>query len=112
MKVMADSGCAIQIRSVFLQGLLLMNPDELPSKLQMTKLQISRLGKFAEDEGFTILQLCLSYAIQIRWADSIVVGANSISQLVEILTASKNSVDIDWEQFDIIPEPWIDPRNW
>ncbi len=112
IKFMVELGCAIQVRSIFLQGLLLMNPEEIPSQLGMAKHQISKLAKFAEDKELSVLQLCLTYAMQLRWADSIVIGANSITQLTEILTASKISANFDWEKFEKIPEPWIDPRNW
>jgi aryl-alcohol dehydrogenase-like predicted oxidoreductase len=89
-----------------------MKSTEMPKKLEITTPQISKLAKFAEDQGLTIPQLCLSYAMQIPWAESIVVGANSINQLSEILKASNDLIDIDWSEFEVIPEPWIDPRNW
>ena len=59
-----------------------------------------------------MIHLALSYAMQIKWADSVVVGANSTQQLREIANTSKNLVEVDWEQFESIPEPYIDPRNW
>lgn len=112
VRFLAESGCSIQIRSIFLQGLLLMKSTEVPKKLEITKPQISRLAEFAEGQGLTILQLCLSYVMQIPWAESIVFGANSINQLSEIFEASNKLIEMDWSEFEVIPEPWIDPRNW
>jgi uncharacterized protein YjlB len=50
--------------------------------------------------------------MQIEWADSVVVGANSVGQFKELADAASNQLNVDWEQFESIPEPFIDPRNW
>ena len=62
--------------------------------------------------NLNLIQLLLSYAMQIEWADSVVVGANSIDQVKELTDAANNQLEFDWEQFESIPEPLIDPRNW
>lgn len=109
---LSNEGCKFQIRSAFLQGLLLMNPNQLPKALSSCRAPIQMLNDFAMSNNLNIIQLLLSYAMQIKWADSVVVGANSIQQLKEIAIAKKNLIEVDWEQFQSIPEPQIDPRNW
>lgn len=109
---LAASGCTFQVRSVFLQGLLLLQPTEIPSNLYLCRRYLESLHKFATATEISVLQLCISYAMQIKWADSIVIGVNSKEQVQKVLDASKFPSSIDWEELDVIPEPLIDPRNW
>ena len=109
---LSDEGCKFQVRSAFLQGLILINPTQLPQSLSSCGASIKMLNEFAIRNNLSMIQLALSYAMQIKWADSVVVGANSTQQLREIANTSKNLVEVDWEQFESIPEPYIDPRNW
>lgn len=112
MEYLAGEGCDIQVRSIFLQGLVFLNKDKLPTSLRSCESQLTALSIFAERNGISILQLCLTYAMKIKWADSVVIGANSITQLLEILETQNHISDFDWNQFEAIPEPLIDPRNW
>lgn len=112
MSKLSDMGCAIQVRSIFLQGLLLMDPEEIPRNLSPCKKQILQLHQFAAKENISVTQLCISYAMRLDWAESLVVGANSVEQLNQILHATENIIDLDWDQFEAIPEPLVDPRNW
>ena len=109
---LAESGCIIQVRSIFLQGLLLLQPTNLPSNLSLCRKYIDSLQQFARDNNLSVLQLCVYYALQIKWADSIVLGVNSKDQVREIIDATQKISLIDWQRIDPIPEPLIDPRNW
>lgn len=109
---LASDGCKFQVRSAFLQGLILMNPDQFPENLASCKKSVKLLHTFALNQNLNLIQLLLSYAMQIEWADSVAVGANSIDQVKELTDAANNQLEIDWEQFESIPEPLIDPRNW
>jgi aryl-alcohol dehydrogenase-like predicted oxidoreductase len=109
---LADDGCKFQVRSAFLQGLLLTNPDQFPDNLDSCRKSVKLLHNFAINHNVNLIQLLLSYAMQIKWADSVVVGANSVEQVKELADAAGSLLEVDWEQFESIPEPLIDPRNW
>jgi aryl-alcohol dehydrogenase-like predicted oxidoreductase len=109
---LASDGCKFQVRSAFLQGLILMNPDQFPENLASCRNSVKLLHNFAVIHNLNLIQLLLSYAMQIEWADSVLVGANSIDQVKELIDAANNQLEVDWEQFESIPEPLIDPRNW
>lgn len=109
---LASDGCKFQVRSTFLQGLILINPDDFPENLASCRRSVKQLHDFAISNNINLIQLLLSYTMQIEWADSVVVGANSIDQVKELTDAANNQLEVDWEQFESIPEPLIDPRNW
>jgi aryl-alcohol dehydrogenase-like predicted oxidoreductase len=109
---LANDGCKFQVRSAFLQGLMLINPDDFPKTLTSCRKSVKQLHDFAINHNLNLIQLLLSYAMKIEWADSVVVGANSVDQVRELTDAANNQLQVDWEQFESIPEPLIDPRNW
>ena len=100
------------VRSVFLQGLLLMKPEQLPSRLQGATKAIQSLHQFARKNSISVLDLCLAYARSITWSHRILIGAMSPSQLREIC-GSKTPLPIMWgEEVQKIPNDLIDPRDW
>jgi aryl-alcohol dehydrogenase-like predicted oxidoreductase len=109
---LASDGCRFQVRSAFLQGLLLIKPDQFPENLASCRESVKSLHNYASYHSLNLIQLLLSYAMQIEWADTVVVGANSVNQVKELTYAANNQLAVDWEQFESIPEPLIDPRNW
>jgi aryl-alcohol dehydrogenase-like predicted oxidoreductase len=109
---LASDGCKFQVRSAFLQGLLLIKPDHIPQKLASCRTSVGLVQNFALNNNISLIQLLLSYVMAIEWADSVVVGANSVEQVRDLVAAAKNPIRVDWEQFVSIPEPLIDPRNW
>jgi aryl-alcohol dehydrogenase-like predicted oxidoreductase len=109
---LANDGCKLQVRSAFFQGLMLINPNDFPKTLTSCRKSVKQLHDFAINHNLNLIQLLLSYAMKIEWADSVVVGANSVDQVRELTNAANNQLQVDWEQFESIPEPLIDPRNW
>lgn len=100
------------VRSVFLQGLLLMNENQIPLHLSQTKPAIERLRYFAKANHVSVVDLCLSYARGISWCDSILVGATSPTEL-EMIVRSKFELPLGWEnEIPRIQNQFIDPRYW
>ena len=107
---MAGSKNSIFVRSVFLQGLLLMSPREIPSKFRKYEEHFLALHRLAEGMRVQVLDLCLSYVTNIPWNSGTIVAAASINQLDEILNFT--DVAFDWEEIESLPYPVIDPRKW
>jgi aryl-alcohol dehydrogenase-like predicted oxidoreductase len=112
MQELADIGTIFNVRSIFLQGLLLMDPNSIPQKLYSAKAKVQELTTFSRKNSVTVLDLCLAYANSISWASSIVVGAISIKQLEEI---SRHSFVLPqgWSNsISTLPSEILDPREW
>jgi aryl-alcohol dehydrogenase-like predicted oxidoreductase len=76
-----NKGNVVNIRSVFLQGLLLMSLKNLPAKLQKATHSIEDLNKYAIKNRVNVLDLCIAYVKKIPWVGSYLVGVESTSQL-------------------------------
>lgn len=107
-----NKGNVVNIRSVFLQGLLLMSLKNLPDRLQKATHSIEDLNKYAIENHVNVLDLCIAYVKKIPWVGSYLVGVESTSQLREILESSFELKE-NWEtQISPLPEELKDPRFW
>lgn len=98
------------VRSIFLQGLLLLQPPNLPIKFQKYRNQFQALHLAAESKGVTALDLCLSYVSSIPWSSGNIVAAASVKQLDEILNF--NLTEFEFDSLDKLPNQVLDPRIW
>ncbi len=82
-------GVEIHARSVFLQGLLLMNKKIIPPYFSPVEKNLDAFSNLANKLSLTKLELALGYVMNIGEVDKIVVGVNTLSQLKEIIEATK-----------------------
>jgi len=82
-------GIELHVRSVFLQGLLLMGRAELPAYFAPYRDAIIFLHEQAQACVMTPLQLCLSFVMSLPEIDRVIVGVQTLTQLSEILQAVK-----------------------
>ena len=109
---LADEGNSFLVRSIFLQGLLLMNPKEIPLKLINSYTGIRQLRDFGDRHSISNVELCLAYAESIPWAEGMIVGVASLSQLQEICLANR-ALPVGWDSsISRLPEDILDPRKW
>jgi aryl-alcohol dehydrogenase-like predicted oxidoreductase len=109
IKNLHQAGVEFHVRSVFLQGLLLMKTA--PSNLFNAQPFLDKLHITAKETNCSPLELCMSYVMQLEWASKLVVGISSTSQLREIVEATKSTrVGLDLDE--ILPDDIRDPRKW
>lgn len=112
LEKLALEGNKIIVRSIFLQGLLLMAPAEIPKILESAQPSIVRLRQFAELNSLSPLDLCMSYGHELAWASGLIIGASSVEQLQETIS-SNESLPKNWEsEIDVLPHCILDPRKW
>jgi aryl-alcohol dehydrogenase-like predicted oxidoreductase len=107
-----SSGRKLILRSIFSQGLLLMNPSDLPSNLSKARPAIVKLNHIAESLGFTTAQLCLAYSHELKQTSGTIVGISRIEQL-EDLTLKFGDLPKNWfDSIPTLPDNLRDPRKW
>jgi aryl-alcohol dehydrogenase-like predicted oxidoreductase len=107
-----SSGIELHVRSIFLQGLLLMQQNKRPRKFDRWSKLWGRWHEWLLDMNATPLQACLGFAASFPQIDRILVGVENKNQLLEIIDGSpKNAIDIPNElvsdDLDL-----INPANW
>ncbi len=109
-----DAGVEIHARSVFLQGLLLMDPDELPSHFDSVRNHLREYQQANRRRGLTPLQASLGFVLGHEEIDCAVVGVCSYDHWLEVLEAvetSERKLD-NGRRFACHDEEIIDPTRW
>lgn len=112
LRHLAHSGVTFQVRSIFLQGLLVNKAVNLPLELREVELIRSEIEFLAKRNGLDSSELCLRYAQSLDWASQLVLGFDSYEQFKKNLACiesigPKISIDVP-QASDFL----IDPRNW
>ena len=112
-----EKGKQVYIRSVFLQGLLLMKPEGLPFHMAFAKDTISKVDSLCERYGYTRPQMALFY-IEGKYPHAkIIIGAETPIQLEQNIDIWKDNFTSIFEikEFDslsIVDERIINPSLW
>lgn len=81
-------GIEVHVRSVFLQGLLLMKADQRPEKFSRWQYLWDHWDAWLKIESLTPLQACLGFVLSFNEIERIVVGIDNKTQLEEIIAAT------------------------
>lgn len=109
----------IHARSIFLQGLLFIEENNLPPKMNKFKDHILRLNEISLKYKLSKEEIALLFVYAINEIDKIVIGVEKIDQLqgnVKILNKSESfnkiKTFINFKDFFIKDTNIIDPREW
>lgn len=107
-----QQGVELHVRSIFLQGLLLMPIAQRPAKFGRWQALWTKWERWLAETGLTPLEACVRYALSVADVDKVVVGIDSASQLREILAVAGGSLtDLpDWPQ--TIDVDLLNPARW
>ncbi len=75
----------IHARSVFLQGILLLNQEEVPKKFSKWKKIWLKWDKLTNRDKLEKMNACLSFILNLKQIDKLIIGVNSFEQLKEII---------------------------
>lgn len=112
------SNIEIYARSIYLQGLLLMPPCELPDNLKDAKMYLEHLEVIAKKEGLSIMEIALLYIRDLPEIAKIIIGCETMEQLIYNLRIinlpplTKSIVNEIHDSFQDLPDKIIDPRKW
>jgi aryl-alcohol dehydrogenase-like predicted oxidoreductase len=106
-------GIEVHARSIFLQGLLLMAPADLPAKLNRAAAALAGVRARIADAGSSPLQAAIQFILDRPEIDVALVGVTRKSELDEIVSAAMSaSPALDWgscaldDPFVLTPSLW------
>ena len=112
LKRLAAQEIEVHVRSVFMQGLLLMSPDNRPSKFKKWDSLWNSWREWLKQVELTPLEACLAYVLNQLEINRVLVGVESLVQFKEILQAvSCKLVDIP-EELQCDDVELINPALW
>ena len=107
-----DDSVEIHARSIFLQGLLLMEQDKRPSYFRKWDLLWQNWHHWLKKENLSALDASLGYVIKDQRINNVVVGVDTAKHLGEILSASKKDKTIIYKKFGSKDINLINPSRW
>ncbi len=112
MQRLKDDGVEIHTRSAFLQGLLLMSQAARLPKFGAWKDLWQIWHKWLSDRNVTAVQACLAFPLSFSEIDRVVVGADGVNQLRQIIVAANNATLVDLPDLQSVDENLINPNRW
>jgi aryl-alcohol dehydrogenase-like predicted oxidoreductase len=112
-KKLKDFNVEIHARSIFLQGLLLMPLNRIPRWFNPISGILKALHEEANRRDMNVLQLALGFVQSIDEIDHIIVGVNTLDQLMEIKSAESTQVNpYEFSKFSVSDPIFVNPSNW
>ncbi len=117
LKKAKSKGITIFTRSAFLQGLFLMEPDDIPESLGKAKKYLNEFGQLLEEFQLDKVTTLLNYPANNPYIDYVVVGVDNVVQLQEHVTKFGRQLPAGFMQktkqmFSHVEEEIIMPNLW
>jgi len=112
LKKLKDKAVEVHTRSAFLQGLLLMSPETIPAKFAPWSDLWNRLHSWLAEHKSPAVATCLAFPLSFPEIDKVVVGSDSLTQLTQIIEATKNLPADDFPKISCDDESLVDPSRW
>lgn len=108
-----ELGVEIHVRSIFLQGLLMMDPARLPASLTHAAPALAATRARIAEAGLTPVRAAIGFALARSEVDVAVVGVTSRGELSEIVAAAAADVpEFDWPACAIDDTTTLTPSRW
>ena len=108
-----EAGVEVHVRSIFMQGLLLMDRTSIPDKFNQWMPLWDHWHENLSTYGLGALSECISFVNSFSKVSRVVVGIESALQLQQVLGAIDLSGNpLDWSQMTCHDDMLINPSNW
>ncbi len=117
MKKAKENHKELQIRSIFLQGLFLMELSKIPINLHPLKPYLLEIRNISKKIGLHVEILALQYANSQDYIDNIIIGVDNLTQLkrnIRIINDIPISEEITKEvnKINVKETTLLSPKNW
>ncbi len=89
------SGVEIHTRSAFIQGLILLNEDQVPSYLEKAKPIVKKIRKICEENAMNRVALALAYVKMEKVPTHLVFGVDNMEQLKQDIELFSQEIPTD-----------------
>ena len=115
LQALDAAGVEVHARSIFLQGLLLAAPSDLPRRFIPLRAYIEQLDKAFSQQGLNRLQGLLAVGIQRSEISRLVVGVTSAKELNAIVaaaTGADTARPLDLSDIPEVDSRFLNPTRW
>lgn len=114
---LAARGVEVHVRSVFLQGLLLLDPAAAPAYFEPVRARLAAWRDFLDSRGLSPAQGALAFARSLAGVGVVLVGVENAAQLAanaaDFAAAADPGLDpAAFAPFALDDERFVNPGNW
>lgn len=102
----------LHIRSVFLQGLLLMSPTARPVKFLRWQEIWDEWDHWLGAQGVSAIEACMRFVLSVQETDKIVIGVDNVHHLLQIIAAAQGELTTFPRWSRAIEPDLINPARW
>ena len=107
-----EENTELHVRSIFLQGLLLMGADKRPAKFTRWSSIWDQWDGWLKETNISSLEACVSFALSFKEASKVIIGVDSLRQLKDILEAAQRRILHFPEEFKSCDQDLVNPAKW
>lgn len=115
LKKLKRKGVEIHARSVFLQGLLLMDPAKLHDYFGSVREHLKYYHQWIGSKGLSPVKSALAFVLNLKEVDKVIIGVENSMQLREIINESASLLGMvveDYKDFAWDDEGILNPFHW
>lgn len=112
LELLKKEGVEIHVRSVFLQGLLLMPLEQLPGYFDPVRPLLTRWHAAAREQGMSLTQAALCWARDIPHVDTVLVGVESLAQFHSCIDDFSTKAAFDARGLSCDDPLFVNPALW
>ena len=105
-------GIDIHVRSIFLQGLLLMDSQKRPSKFDKWKVLLEDYDNWLKESNLGALEACLNFVLSFKEITNVIVGIDNLEHLKKIVLVSKDCIKTPPSNLSSSDKLLLNPLNW
>ncbi|MDB4194719.1 aldo/keto reductase [Gammaproteobacteria bacterium] len=112
LKLLSQKGLEVHARSIFLQGLILMENSSRPRKFDRWNSLWKSWSEWLNDYKISPLEASVRYAISFSEISKVLVGIDSVNQLIEIVDAASGVLPPIPNELYTDDSLLLNPSNW
>lgn len=94
LPLLKESGIEVYVRSIFLQGLILTDPDELEPSFMKIKHKLLLLRSISQKRNIPLPAICINFALLNKYVEKVLIGVDSKEHLQEDIEALNYKNDV------------------
>lgn len=102
----------VQARSIFLQGLLLINHRMIPKKFEKWKNIFNDYHSWLDKNNYSALSACLNFVINSKNINAVIIGIDTPQQFIEIIESLSSEIINIPKNLECDDHMLINPSYW